>query len=755
MAEPLVLPSSVRDVSVFREGAVVTRIATLPSTALPDEVSLDGLPLALDDESVRVSVRGDGAKLPKPSDVRVALVVPAVGESMQPPSDKEVRDASDEVARIRARIARLDRELGRTDRVALSLAEPFEKRPPRPAPAAAWTGFLDWAFRFKRERIEEKHRVLDELMRAEEALAKLKRRDALARAQRDSRQDAVRKRVVVRLREGEASPSASLHVEYRVPGARWVPTYVFRMGRDGRSATLQVRALVVQSSGEPWERVKLSVSTADLLRDAELPELKSLRIGRKQPEPPKRAWRDPPSGLDALFEGLDSALETQAPPPPPAPPSGGVATTTPRPPEPQPDVGADIDQVLSGLDGDADDGVVSGKKQDRERRAPKMKALAKEAAPPKPMNRPSPPPPMSMPAGAPMPPMAAAAPVMARGGFGDAARRTAGPADRGEMEKSEMSLDEGDGYGGEASLERREGKTGALRPEPSLLRFSDLVMAGWRDDEYERGKLRAMTVADRLVGLDPSAAPAVAQKLEEAEDAASEAAHVGFPDGTLDVSSSSGAYDHRYDAEGLVDVPSDGQIHNVPLFARSAPAATTLVVVPRESTQAVRVAAMRNPLEAPLLAGPADIYLEDEFLVASPIRTVPAGADLRIGLGVEEALKVARNTFYEESAHGLLSGGATLAHRVEIEIANRLASAVKVEVRERVPIRDEKDESIEIAVGEANPAWEDYDQAETSRIKGGHRWTVTLGAGESRKLQYGYTLKIDAKNEVVGGNRRE
>jgi len=141
------------------------------------------------------------------------------------------------------------------------------------------------------------------------------------------------------------------------------------------------------------------------------------------------------------------------------------------------------------------------------------------------------------------------------------------------------------------------------------------------------------------------------------------------------VEQSGGSYDYRYDAEGPVDIPGDGQFHSVPLLGRSAPVETTLVVVPRESDKAVRVASLLNPLHAPLLAGKAEIYLEDEYLVTSPIRTVPPGGKLSVGLGVEEALKVARNVHYEEEATGLMGGGLALHHKVEIEIASRLKAA--------------------------------------------------------------------------------
>lgn len=235
---------------------------------------------------------------------------------------------------------------------------------------------------------------------------------------------------------------------------------------------------------------------------------------------------------------------------------------------------------------------------------------------------------------------------------------------------------------------------------------------------------------------------------------ASEAAEAVFPAGTMAVGLD-GAYDYRYAAQGLIDVPADGRVHNVPLATCRAPVETTLVVVPRESLQAVRLATMKNPLAAPLLAGPADVYLEDEFLVSTPLRQVPAGATLSIGLGVEEALKVARNTFYTEEVAGLLRGGAMLSHRVEIEVASRLPKPVRVEVRERVPVKDESEEGVTVAVTKVDPGWDDFDQNEVSRIKGGKRWLFSLAPGEQRKLVFGYDIRIEGKRELVGGNRRE
>jgi hypothetical protein len=293
-----------------------------------------------------------------------------------------------------------------------------------------------------------------------------------------------------------------------------------------------------------------------------------------------------------------------------------------------------------------------------------------------------------------------------------------------------------------------------IEPEGALLSYGDLVLASW-EESTRRGRLRRSGWKDRLVGLPADHADRAARQVALAESQARAVGSQGLPPGTTRVEDSTGLYDHRYQAEGLVDVPNDGQFHNVPLFSQDAPIETRLVVVPREGDQAVRLALLKNPLDRPLLEGPADIYLEDEFLVTSPLRTVPATGELKLGLGVEPALKVARNSHFDEEVHGLLGGGVTLRHRVEIEVASRLPEAAVVEVRERVPIQDEHNKDIEITVVGAEPPWEDYDQHETSLIEGGKRWIVSLPAGQSKKLKFGYTVRIDGKNELVGGNRRE
>ena len=57
------------------------------------------------------------------------------------------------------------------------------------------------------------------------------------------------------------------------------------------------------------------------------------------------------------------------------------------------------------------------------------------------------------------------------------------------------------------------------------------------------------------------------------------------------------------------------------------------------------------------------------------------------------------------------------------------------------------------------PAWEAWEQelARPSdvRLRGGHRWRLTLAPGAREELRVDYDVRIPAKQELTGGNRRE
>ncbi|MBI4863273.1 MAG: DUF4139 domain-containing protein [Candidatus Riflebacteria bacterium] len=213
-------------------------------------------------------------------------------------------------------------------------------------------------------------------------------------------------------------------------------------------------------------------------------------------------------------------------------------------------------------------------------------------------------------------------------------------------------------------------------------------------------------------------------------------------------------HDHAFTAQARVDVPSDGHCHTVTLLTQESPTRIRHVVVPRESPHAFRVAAFPNPLDGPILPGPADVTVGCDHLLTTRFSSVPPGGDVELGLGVEQGVKVARNTRYGEQTTGLITGTLELAHEISIEVTNLLAVKTTVEVRERVPRPADEKEEIKVEVVRSDPPWERFVQP-SPPTRSTYRWVVSVGPGEKKTLKASYSIHLAARLELEGGNRRE
>lgn len=321
--------SELQTVTIYREGAVCTRRAKLDRVG--KEVRVVGLPMSLVPGSVR------GRVLTGPVGLRVLDVRPGFdvqfGDAVDESAEVKARDAAKlEVTRLEARFNRLDAELRELQNLKPLPFEREEGAPPRPAPVEATLALTAFVDEKMKALLTDKRAIEKELKDAREEAQLRERRLAEASAEKRSQKAKVTRAIVLSMSMEAAGP-VELEVEYQVPGVRWVPNYTLRLEKGFLGGTLRMRASVAQDTGEDWKDVKLALSTATLLRRTDVPELKSLRIGRTQPQPPKPGFRAPPPGLDELFDGYDSVMRSPPaglpsssttvfglPPPPPAPP---------------------------------------------------------------------------------------------------------------------------------------------------------------------------------------------------------------------------------------------------------------------------------------------------------------------------------------------------------------------------------------------------------------------------------------------------
>src|SRR5207302_725000 len=76
-------------------------------------------------------------------------------------------------------------------------------------------------------------------------------------------------------------PGARLLVSYFISGARWYPGYDIQLVPDKGQVLVNFAGLVSQETGEDWEAVQLTLSTAVPSQATEFPRLATWKIGEK------------------------------------------------------------------------------------------------------------------------------------------------------------------------------------------------------------------------------------------------------------------------------------------------------------------------------------------------------------------------------------------------------------------------------------------------------------------------------------------
>lgn len=267
-ASDLRATSRVDAVTVYRDRARVTRVARLDLPAGPSRVILSGLPLGLEEDSLRAAGKGGG---------RVGIFgISATRATGADAIDARAREArarvealededkalEDRGAAARARLALVDslRSTWSEDR-ARNLAL-------RPVAVREWADLAAWADAERSGALKAGRLVERERRALARRLEEARAADAEVRA----RGGTTTTTLVFELEAERAGPF-ELSFSYVVSAAGWRPVWDARLDPDAARLELAFYGTLWQATGEDWSDVALSVSTAQPARGLEVPRL--------------------------------------------------------------------------------------------------------------------------------------------------------------------------------------------------------------------------------------------------------------------------------------------------------------------------------------------------------------------------------------------------------------------------------------------------------------------------------------------------
>ncbi|MFO7675463.1 MAG: mucoidy inhibitor MuiA family protein [bacterium] len=253
--------STVDSVVVYPNQVLVVRTARV-TVAGPGRLEFDGLPGALDDNTVRVRAQG----------MRLGEVQVARGYQAEP---------TPAVRRLKELVERLERELKGLANEAdvLKAKEEFLNSVKLGAPeliskelqqgrvsTEAWRGALSFlggelgAVKARQLALEPERKELEEKLKA-------------AREEYNAARAANENRKELRFDYSADAGSYDVRISYVIPGtASWAPWYELRARPDRGAVELAYFAKLSQRTGEDWERVKVVLSTTQPVFGQTAPE---------------------------------------------------------------------------------------------------------------------------------------------------------------------------------------------------------------------------------------------------------------------------------------------------------------------------------------------------------------------------------------------------------------------------------------------------------------------------------------------------
>lgn len=259
--------SAIDTVTVYPDGATVTRVISLDLASGDSTLVARDFPLSLDPSSLRVEGEA-GAKLTIGTiDARPPK---AAAPANLPELDKRIEALRDQRADLQGAIDSANARRKFADHFAeaspAGLGDKGEARP-----IAEWRA----AFAAVAEEVATADAAIRDATRKQR---EIDRQIAQLEAERSAKPPS---KLEVRIDVASAAATkATLRVTYAVRNARWVPLYDARLdtGAKDRKPQLELvrRAEVTQSTGEDWSNVTLGVSTVRIGRGGSAPELNSL-----------------------------------------------------------------------------------------------------------------------------------------------------------------------------------------------------------------------------------------------------------------------------------------------------------------------------------------------------------------------------------------------------------------------------------------------------------------------------------------------
>ena len=279
-AEVLETESKITEVVVFQDRALVTRQAEVELEPGVASIRLSGLPGTIEEQSITARGEGTAEVVLFGASLKTTQLTDSPSPRVKDLEDKieALRDTRQEIE-DRKKVFADKHEFLKSIRAASldQLGKDLVTKQPSVSDVASLAAFLEDELA---KMYQSLHQADLELRDIDEELNRLERELGELRVSFHERETETSIEVDL---EAHTSGTFVLEVSYRLPGAKWAPTYEARAMSSGGDVQLTSYGQVRQRTGEDWNDVAIHLSTAKPAVGARMPEVEPWYLSIRPP----------------------------------------------------------------------------------------------------------------------------------------------------------------------------------------------------------------------------------------------------------------------------------------------------------------------------------------------------------------------------------------------------------------------------------------------------------------------------------------
>jgi len=277
MGADLTANSRIDHVTVYRQGALVTRVAEVSIPTGTHRVIFRDLPAGVDPKTLQISVGNVAVQV---GGIEVARInEPNFVSEAERELRQRIEEAGDQQAVLKDEVATAQNQIALLDSLAANPAGGPNKAVVDATNLAAVLGTMATGESAARRRIRDANMKLRVIDRQLEQL-----KADLSKIATTSRQSTEVRATVV----ADAPMITGAAVSYRITSAEWNWIYQARLDTARKHLVVERQGSVTQGTGEDWKNIELTLTTSMPAEDLETPIISSVFVDLVAPEPVTR-----------------------------------------------------------------------------------------------------------------------------------------------------------------------------------------------------------------------------------------------------------------------------------------------------------------------------------------------------------------------------------------------------------------------------------------------------------------------------------